>query len=96
MFVVIVNFPPISAGKDAEFRKWFAQTNKGFANYKGFISRRLLKPIKGGNYTAIVEHESQETFMSMQNSPTHNEASKSLGPILDGSQSPQFYEVIVG
>ncbi len=96
MFVVIVNFPPIKMGKDAEFREWFVKTNKGFANYQGFISRRLLKPITGGNYAAIVEHESHETFTSMQNSPTHFEASKSLEPILDGSQSPQFYEVIVG
>ena len=94
MFIVIINFPPIKTGKDAEFREWFVQTNKEFANHKGLISRRLLKPIKGGNYAAIVEHESQETFMAMHNSPAHAEASKLIGPMLDGSPSPQFYEVI--
>ena len=59
MFVVIINFPPIKAGKDAEFRAWFAEANKQFSSYKGFVSQRLLKPVKGGNYAAIVEHESQ-------------------------------------
>ena len=24
MFVVVISFPPIKAGKDAEFREWFA------------------------------------------------------------------------
>ena len=96
MFVVIIDFPPIKAGQDAAFREWFARTNKTFANHKGFVSRRLLKPVKGGNYAAIVEHDSQETFMAMHESPAHDEAGKSLGPLLDGSPSPQFYEVIVG
>jgi heme-degrading monooxygenase HmoA len=96
MFVVIINFPPIVEGRDAEFREWFALTNKEFANHKGLIGRRLLKPAKGGNYAAIVEHESQETFMAMNKSPAHAEAGKRVGPLFDGSPSPQFYEVIIG
>ena len=47
MFVVIINFPPIKAGKDAEFQEWFAWSNKEFAKHKGFINRRLLKSLKG-------------------------------------------------
>ena len=95
MFVVVISFPPIKEGKDAEFREWFAWTNKEFSDYKGLISRRLLKPMKGGNYVAIVEHESHETFMSMDNSPEHGEAAaKQLRPLLDGHPTPQFYEVI--
>ena len=96
MFVVIINFPPIKEGKDAEFKEWFADTNREFGNYKGFIGRRLLKPIKGGNYAAVVEHESQETFMAMHESPAHDVAGKRVGPLFDGSPTPQFYEVIVG
>ena len=96
MFVVIINFPPIKAGKDAEFLEWFAGTNKKFANHKGFIGRRLLKPMKGGNYAAFVEHESQETFLAMHNSPAHDEAGKLLGPLFDGKPSPEFFEVIIG
>jgi hypothetical protein len=52
--------------------------------------------MKGGNYAAIVEHESQETFLAMHNSPAHDEASKLLGPLFDGKPSPQFFEVIIG
>jgi len=96
MYVVISNFPPIKEGKDAEFREWFIWTNKVFAKFKGFISRRLLKPMKGGNYAAIVEFENQETFMAMHNSSDHAEAGKRVGPLLDGSPSPHFYEVLIG
>ena len=96
MFVVIISFPPVKEGKDAEFREWFARTNKEFANYKGLIGRRLLKPVKGGNYAAIVEHESQETFMAMHDSPAHAEAGKRVGPLFEGSPTPAFYEVIIG
>ena len=96
MFVVIINFPPIKEGKDAEFREWFVGTSKEFANYKGLIGRRLLKPVKGGNYAAIVEHESQETFTAMSSSSAHTEAGKRVGPLFDGSPTPQFYEAIIG
>ena len=46
MFVALISFPPIKAGKDAEFREWFASTNQEFSKSKGFIGRRLLKPIE--------------------------------------------------
>jgi heme-degrading monooxygenase HmoA len=96
MFVVISNFPPVKEGKDAEFREWFAGTNIEFSKFTGFISRRLLKPFKGGNYAAIVEFESHETFMAMHNSLPHAEAAKRVGPLFDGSPTPHFYEVIIG
>ena len=96
MFVVIMNFPPIKAGKDAEFKEWFAWSNKEFAKHKGFIKRRLLKPLKEGNYAAVVEHDSRETFMAMHTSPIHDEAGKRVAPLFDGRPTPQFYEVIVG
>jgi heme-degrading monooxygenase HmoA len=95
MFIVIINFPPIKPGKDEEFREWFIWSNKEFANYKGLISRRLLKLLKGGNYAAIVEHESHETFMAMHNSPEHGKADKRVTPLFDGDRSAQFYEVII-
>ena len=62
MFTVIISFPPIKAGKDVEFQKWFASSNKVFSPFKGFISRKLLKPIEGGNYAAVVEFENQAAF----------------------------------
>jgi heme-degrading monooxygenase HmoA len=94
MFIVIINFPPIKEGEDAQFREWFAWSNTEFAHYEGFINRRLLKPTGGGNYAAIVEHESQETFMGMHNSPEHDAAAKRVAPLFDGNPTPQFYEVM--
>ncbi len=96
MFVNIVNFPPIKAGKDQEFRLWFAWSNEEFARHEGFIARRLLKPRAGGNYAAIVEHESYKTFQAMHTSPAQAEASKRVEGLLDGDPKPEFYEVVVG
>ncbi|HNY69931.1 MAG: antibiotic biosynthesis monooxygenase [Syntrophorhabdus sp.] len=95
MFIAIINFPPIKDGKDAEFREWFSWSNTEFAKHEGFISRRLLKPLKGGNYAAIVEHKSQETFMAMHTSPAHDEAGKRVQPLFNGNPTPTFYEAIV-
>jgi len=96
MFVIIINFPPIQEGKDVEFREWFAMTNNMFAKFNGFIARRLLKPVKGGNYAAVVEFENQDTFLTLQKSTDHAEAGKRVFPLLVGSPSPQSYEVIIG
>jgi len=95
MFVNIVHFPPIKAGKDAEFQAWFAWSNEQYAKHKGFISRKLLKPREAGNYVGVVEHESYETFMSMHTSPTQAEAHKRVEPLFDGNPTPEFYEVIL-
>lgn len=95
MFVVIIHFPMIKEGKDKEFREWFAWSNQEFAKNKGYISRRLLKPLKRGKYVAIVEHENKDSFMAMHNSPGHDEAGKRVEPLFDGNPTPQFYEVIV-
>ncbi len=96
MFVAFVQFPPIQAGKDAEFRDWFSGSNKELAKHKGFISRQLLKPREGGNYTAIVQHESYETSLAMQNSASHSKAHESVGSLLNGMPTPSFYDVLIG
>ena len=96
MFIVIISFPPIRAGKEAEFEKWFAWSNSEFSGFKGFIRRRLLKPLEGGNYAAIVEFENRETFAAMHDSPSHAEAGELVMPLFDGKPTPHFYEVLVG
>jgi heme-degrading monooxygenase HmoA len=96
MFVVFINFPPIKLGKDAEFEEWFAQSNREFALFKGFIRRRLLKPQDGGNYAAFVEFESHEAFLAMHTSPAHDAAGTRVGPLLDGNPTPNFYNVVMG
>jgi heme-degrading monooxygenase HmoA len=96
MFVVVISFPPIKSGKDAEFREWFASSNEKFSPFKGFIRRRLLKPLGEGNYAAIVEFESQEAFKAMHESAVHDVAGESVRPLFDCSPTPNFYEVVIG
>lgn len=97
MFIVIINFPAIKEGKDTEFREWFEWSNTEFVKHKGFIKRLLLKPTQsGGNYVAVVEHESRETFMAMHTSPAHEEAGRRVSSLLDGHPVPLFYEVVTG
>ena len=96
MFVVLISFPPIKAGKDAEFREWFVSSNEEFSKFKGFIRRRLLKPSGEGNYAAIVEFENQDTFKAVQSSPAHDIAGKHVKPLFDGNPMPHFYQVVIG
>ncbi len=96
MFVVVISFPPIKEGKDTEFREWFAQTNEEFSRFKGFVGRRLLKPVGDGTYGAIVEFENQAAFKATQSSPAHDAAGERVRPLFDGTPKPLFYEVILG
>jgi heme-degrading monooxygenase HmoA len=94
MFVVVISFPPIKGGKDAEFRTWFAASNQVFSSFKGFIGRKLLKPVEGGNYAAIVEFADQAAFQAMHSSPMHEQAGAEVKPLFDGKPTPTFYEVV--
>jgi heme-degrading monooxygenase HmoA len=94
MFTVIITFPPIKEGKEVEFQEWFASSNRAFADFKGFISRKLLKPVYGGNYAAVVEFENEAAFRSMHNSPIHDQASEQVRPLFDGKPTPKFYETV--
>ena len=96
MFIVIVEFPTLKKGREEEFKEWFSWSNSLFEKSNGFISRRLLKPAKGeGGYIAIVEHESEKTFMAMHSSEERHDVREKLGSLLEGLPKPSFYEVIV-
>ena len=95
MLVNIVQFPSIKEGKDAEFRQWFVDSNRDYAEHPGFIRRVLLRAPKGNNYVAIVEHESHATFMAMHTSATQAELRKRVGLLLDGDPRPTFYDVVI-
>lgn len=96
MFVVVVSFPPIKTGKEAEFLDWFASSNRTFSGFSGFLRRRLLKPLEGGTYAAIVEFETQAAFLAMHGSPAHDWAGEQVMPLFEGKPTPVFYEVISG
>jgi heme-degrading monooxygenase HmoA len=68
----------------------------GRSLFSGLISRRLLKPVNGGNYAAIVEFKDQAAFQAMHNSPTHDEAGDQVRPLFNGKPTPTFYQVIAG
>ncbi len=94
VFVNIVQFTRVKEGKDDGFRKWFEWSNTVYEKFDGFISRRLLKPVRG-NYIAIVEHESEETFIAMHLSKERGKAWKKVESLLDGSPKPSFYKVMM-
>lgn len=95
MFVNIVEFPELKPEKDEAFRQWFRESNAVYEAFPGFISRRLLLPTeRHGGYAAIVEHESQQTFMAMHTSPEREAMWAKVQPLLDGTPAPSFYEVI--
>jgi antibiotic biosynthesis monooxygenase (ABM) superfamily enzyme len=96
MFVNIVQFPKIKEGKDREFRQWFEDSNRAYAGHPGFIRRILLQPREGGNYVAIVEHESHETFMAMHTSSTQADLRQRVDPLFEGNPRPTFYNVVIG
>lgn len=96
MFVVIVSFPPIVSGKESEFQKWFAASNRAFSGFPGFVQRRLLKPVEKGTYAAIVEFENEADFKAMHGSPVHDVYGEKVMPLFDGRPTPTFYTVVAG
>lgn len=95
MFVNVVEFPAVAEGRDAEFRAWFEWSNGVYAGFDGFVSRRLLEDTKmPGRYAAIVEHESEATFMAMHLSGARQEAWKRVESLLTASPTPHFYTVV--
>ncbi len=76
--------------------QWFEDSNRAYAKHPGFIRRILLQPREGGNYVAIVEHESYETFMAMHTSSTQADFRQRVQAIFEGNPRPTFYDVVTG
>ena len=96
MFTVLVSFPPIKEGKDAEFQKWLVSSNQDYSNFKGFKSRKLLKPLEGGTYAAVVEMEIKDGFEKMHSSNIHEKLGEQVRPMFNGKPEAKFFEVIQG
>ncbi len=77
-FVNLVFFPPVREGKDVEFRRWFWRSG---ASHR----RRLLWPVEGGNYAAVMEHDGSHELPDMQ-------AQEWAAPLLDGDPCPLSFE----
>lgn len=94
MFMNIIYFPPVAEGQDEAFLAWFDWSNELYRSHKGFISRKLLKPIENGDYVGVVEHESYDTFMAMHTSANQAEARKRVDKLLQGNPTPKFYTIV--
>ena len=62
----------LKEGAEDDFKTLFSESNKVLSPFPGFVSRRFLKS-PDGSYRIIVEHETQETFMTMIQSPEHQQ-----------------------
>ncbi len=95
-FVNWIEFAPLKPGRDASFREWFHRSSEMLAKHPGFVSRTLLGPIEGGSrYAAMVEHESNETFMDMQLSDDRETIFHEAESFVLGPSTPHFYELIL-
>lgn len=96
MFINTIEFPQIKTGKEAEFLAWFKWSNSVYKNFDGFISRQLLMMTRGKEgFVALVKHHNEKTFMAMHTSKERAETFAKLKPLLEGSVSAKFYEVII-
>ncbi len=95
MFINLIEFPPIKKGKEKEFLEWFSSSNEVYSKFEGFISRKLLKPIKDNSYAAIVEHKSEKTFMDMHTSKERQQVWLKVESLIDGKPTPHFYETLI-
>jgi quercetin dioxygenase-like cupin family protein len=95
-FVNLIDFAPLKPGKEDSFRAWFHHSSEVLAKHPGFVSRTLLGPTGGGSrHTAVVEHESKETFMDMQLSDDRAELFRQAESLLLGPSTPHFYETLL-
>ena len=95
MFVSMVQFPEIKAGKEEDFKAWFVWANSEFSKFPGFIRRSLLEPEQDGIYAAIIEMNSKEDFLRLHASPVHTEVAQKVAPLLAGSGSARFYRIVI-
>jgi quercetin dioxygenase-like cupin family protein/heme-degrading monooxygenase HmoA len=95
-YVNFVDFAPVKPGKQEAFLDWFRRSSEVFARHRGFISRTLLAPIEGGSrYAALIEHESQETFLDMHLSDDRAQLFREVEPLVLGTSTPHFYELLI-
>lgn len=93
MFVNLVRFPAPAAGAEAAFVEWFKHSNTIYREFPGFVSRRLLRAADG-SYAAVVEHESDTTFIAMHTSPERQRMWDEVEPLLQGRPEPAFFDVV--
>lgn len=93
MFVAIAQFPEVPTERVEEFQAWFAWSNGLLREIDGLQGRRLLRAANG-TYTALVEHQSAETFAAMHLTEVASQVHARLGQVLHGEPVATKYEVV--
>jgi len=93
MFVNLIRFPALHPGREEAFLEWFKRSNRVYRDFPGFRSRRLLRAADG-SYAAVVEHESEQTFMAMHTSPERAGLWADVEPLVQERPQPAFYDVV--
>ncbi|HZW45609.1 MAG TPA: hypothetical protein VFF32_14715 [Dermatophilaceae bacterium] len=93
MFVAIAQFPEVPTEREEEFQAWFAWSNGQLHEIDGLQGRRLLRAADG-TYTALVEHQSAETFAAMHTTEAASLVHARLGELLGDEPRATRYEVV--
>ena len=91
MFVMMADVQ-LKDGTEDDFKTLFSESNKILSSFPGFVSRRFLKSIDG-TYRIIVEHETKETFMTMIQSPEHQEVHPKLHSFMSAEPVKKMFTV---
>lgn len=94
MFVAMARFTDVRNEQDQEFQAWFAWSNEQLRDIDGLKGRRLLRA-PDGTYTALVEHQSAETFAAMHTSEVAALVHARLADIVNDEPQAATFEVIV-
>lgn len=94
MFVAIARFPEVPSQREEQFQTWFAWSNGQLRDIDGLQGRRLLRA-SDGTYTALVEHQSAETFAAMHTTEVASRVHAELGEIIHGEPLATKYEVVL-
>lgn len=93
MFIAITRFPEVPTEREPEFRAWFAWSNERLREVEGLQGRRLLRATDG-SYTALVEHNTAETFAAMHATDATSQVQAKLGELLLDGPAATSYEVV--
>jgi len=94
MLVAIARFPEVPTEREPEFRAWFAWSNDQLREIDGLQGRRLLRAADG-SYTALVEHQSAETFAAMHATEVAAHVHAKLAELLLEGPGATMYEVVM-
>lgn len=94
MFVAITRFPEVSAEQRSGFEAWFAWSNDELREADGLTGRRLLRA-SNGTYTAVVEHDSAQTFAAMNATGVAGHVQSRLRKIVKDAPLTSTHEVVV-